>query len=228
MYKTLQEQYERLELDDKNALLIYKSRLFTFINQIDLILSSKEMLEEYEEKYKEAKRIICSSENSFIRMSIFKIIDFETYEKFLISIQKVEQQLMSIKNKIQLREDTKVYRATTIPDISQIDTLANKKLVSTSIDLGITDSFYQFHEGVHVLYQLSLKKGTPCLVVPYSIEIHSIGDKQLLKVVASDSQKEIILYGDSLHYSITDQKYFEEENITVVKMNTELIETKMK
>ena len=57
MYEELQKQYEQLELDDKNALLIYKSRLFMFINQIDLILSSKEMLAKYEEKYKDIKKI---------------------------------------------------------------------------------------------------------------------------------------------------------------------------
>ena len=56
MYEELQKQYEQLELDDKNALLIYKSRLFMFINQIDLILSSKEMLAKYEEKYKDIKK----------------------------------------------------------------------------------------------------------------------------------------------------------------------------
>lgn len=56
MYEELQKQYEQLELDDKNALLIYKSRLFMFINQIDLILSSNEMLAKYEEKYKDIKK----------------------------------------------------------------------------------------------------------------------------------------------------------------------------
>lgn len=226
MYEELQKQYEQLELDDKNALLIYKSRLFMFINQIDLILSSKEMLAKYEEKYKDIKKIICAPENSFIRMSIFKDIDFETYEKFLISIQKIEQKLMSIKGKIKLKEDIKVYRATTIQDISQINNLNDKKLVSTSLDVEVTDSFYQFNEGFNILYQFSLKKGTSCLVIPYSIKIYDVENKQLLKVVASDSQKEIVLYGDSLNYSITEQKYFEDENVTIVKMNTEPIETK--
>lgn len=88
-------------------------------------------------------------------MSIFKDIDFETYEKFLISIQKIEHQLMSIKGKIKLKEDIKVYRATTIQDISQINNLNDKKIVSTSLDVEVTDSFYQFNEGFNILYQFS-------------------------------------------------------------------------
>lgn len=63
-------------------------------------------------------------------------------------------------------------------------------------------------------------------MIPYSIKIYDVENKQLLKVVASDSQKEIVLYGDSLNYNITEQKYFEDENVTIVKMNTEPIETK--
>ena len=87
------------------------------------------------------------------------------------------------------------------------------------MDVEVTDSFYQIELGNHVLYKLSLKKDTPCLVVPYSIEIHNVNNKQVLKVVQSDTQQEIILYGSTLDFEITNQTYFEEEDLTVIKMN---------
>lgn len=43
MYKELEKQYELLSLEEKNLLLIYKSRLFDFINRIDLIMNNMQI-----------------------------------------------------------------------------------------------------------------------------------------------------------------------------------------
>lgn len=225
MYQQLKEQYEKLDIDEKNALLVYKSRLFKFINNIDLLLSLKE---NYKEEYEEAKQLICSPENSFIRYSVFKDIDFNSYELFLISIKNIKQKLLNLKEKIKIKDDINVYRAVTLSSLDDIKKISEKELISTSIDVKVTDSFYQFVKGKHVLYKLSLKKDIPCLIVPYSIEIHDVNNKQVLKVVESDSQQEIILYGSSLDFEITGQKYFDEEQLTVVKMNVTNITNKIK
>lgn len=216
MYQQLIEQYENLDIEEKNALLVYKSRLFKFINNIDLLLSAKE---NYEKDYEEAKELIYSPENNFIRYSVFKDIDFTSYELFLKSVKNIEQKLLSLKNKIKLIDNVDVYRATTLSSLDNISQISNSELISTSMDVEVTDSFYQIGLGNHVLYKLSLKKDTPCLVVPYSIEIHNVNNKQVLKVVQSDTQQEIILYGSTLDFEITNQKYFEEEDLTVIKMN---------
>lgn len=228
MYQELKKQYDNLELNDKNVLLIYKSRLFKFINNIDAILSNGKVYDEYKKYFLEDKSIICSVENSFIRHSIFNIINFESYKLFLESIRTVKDKLTYIRGKIHLPQDAIVYRATTVSSKEEIAQISKEEFISTSLDMNETDKFYEF-EGIDVLYQIKLKKGTPCLVIPYSIGIYDINGKSILKILEDDSQKEIVLFKDELEYSIKDYKYFNEEELTVVKINTEpIIHNKIK
>ena len=222
MYQELKKQYDALELNDKNVLLIYKSRLFKFINNIDDILSNRIVYDEYEKYFVEDKSIICSSENSFIRHSIFNSINFESYQLFLESVKIVKDKLTDIKGKIHLPQDTIVYRATTVSSKDEIDQISKGNFISTSLDIDETDKFYRF-SGIDVLYQIKLKKGTSCLVIPYSIGIYDINGKSVLKILEDDSQSEIVLFKDELDYVINDYKYFEDEEITVVKIDTEPI-----
>lgn len=222
MYQELKKQYDALELNDKNVLLIYKSRLFKFINNIDDILSNRIVYDEYEKYFVEDKSIICSSENSFIRHSIFNSINFESYQLFLESVKIVKDKLTDIKGKIHLTQDTIVYRATTVSSKDEIDQISKGNFISTSLDIDETDKFYRF-SGIDVLYQIKLKKGTSCLVIPYSIGIYDINGKSVLKILEDDSQSEIVLFKNELDYVINDYKYFEDEEITVVKIDTEPI-----
>lgn len=218
MYKELQKQYELLSLEDKNALLIYKSRLHDFINKIDLILYNENIKNEYKNKYEDFKEILNMPENTFIKYSIFNTINLKTYDLFLKSIKIVEKRIFEIRQ-IKLPLDTKVYRAVTINDLNDINEIALSNLISTSLNIEVTDSFYTY-DGQDVLYQINLDKGTPCLIVPYSIKIYDNNNRQILKIEKNDSQNEIILFKDSLDYEITSKHYLEEENLIVTKVDT--------
>lgn len=218
MYEELIKQYEILPLEDKKILLIYKSRLFDFINRIDLILSQKEIKEEYKNKYESFKKIIELPENSFIKYSIFNIIDFSSYETFLKSLKIIEQKISNI-NTIKITSETKLYRAVTIPKIDDISKISTSNLISTSLDIETTDSFYKY-DGYDILYIINVLKETPCLVIPYSIKIYEKNGKQILKIEKNDSQKEIILFKELLNYEIKSSHYLEQEKLTVTKIET--------
>lgn len=222
MYQELKRQYEDLNIEQKNALLIYKSRLFEFINNIDNILFDKQLYDKYSYKFEEDKRMICSLENSFIRHSIFNSINFESYELFLESIKEIKKKIMSIKNKIYLPQDTIVYRATTVSSKDEIPNISKSNFISTSLDIEKTDQFYTYN-GIDILYKIELKKGTSCFVIPYSIGIYDINGKQVLRINENDAQKEIVLFKEELDFTIQDSKYFEEENLTIVKIETKVV-----
>lgn len=213
MYKELEQQYELLSLEEKNLLLIYKSRLFDFINRIDSILNDNQIQNLYKVKYEEFKNLINIPENNFIKHSIFSIVNFQTYNLFLQSIKEIQEKINHI-SKIKIPKKIIVYRSTTVKNLNDISKISTSNLISTSLDLKVTDSFYSY-EGRDVLYQITLDENTPCLIVPYSIKIY---DNGILKIKKEDSQKEIILFKDDLNYKVKSTKYLEEEKLIIVKI----------
>ena len=115
--------------------------------------------------------------------------------------------------------DTKVYRSVTVKDESDIQKISTSNLISTSLDIEITDSFYTYN-GKDILYQINLSKGTYCLIVPYSIKIYEKDNKQILKIENNDSQKEIILFKNLLNYTIISNQYLKDENLIIAKIET--------
>lgn len=221
MYQDLLEQYNSLCENDKKVLLIYKSRLFKYINDYNNILCDKELYKKYEKQYELDKKIICSLENKFIRYSIFNDVNFESYDLFLKSINEIKENINLIIGKITLPQDSIVYRGTTVNNKSDIVNISKSDLISTSLNLDETDNFYTY-DGINVLYQISLKKETPCLVIPYSIKLYEVNGKDVLKISENDSQNEIIVFKSEMDLSIKDTKYLEDDNLVVLKIETDL------
>lgn len=65
--------------------------------------------------------------------------------------------------------------------MNDIYKISTSNLISTSLDVEVTDSFYT-NDGQDILYQINLHENTPCLIVPYSIKIYENDGKQVLKV----------------------------------------------
>ena len=220
---TLLEQYNNLSDMEKNALMIYKSKLFIFINKLDEILYDKYRYEKYKKFYEEYKGYISDPINSFMRLGVFSLIDFSNYENFLRSIKKVKDILFSIEGKLTIPYDMRVYRM--VSSEKDLDVIFKDSLVSTTTDIAVTDNFYVPGKK-NSLLSIDIPKGTPCLVVPYSVVVKDISGKYHLQVSNNDSQKEVILFGPSLNYEIQDKKYFEDEDLTVYKISTKLVKEK--
>ena len=85
IYEDLIKQYEKLSEEEKNALLVYKSRLGRAINSLDNNpLEIKEIYEQY-------KMLLNDSKNIFMKFTVFKDISFENLEAFKSSLLKTKE-----------------------------------------------------------------------------------------------------------------------------------------
>jgi len=220
---TLLEQYNNLSDMEKNALMIYKSKLFLFINNLEEILNNAYKYEKYKKFFEEYRSYVIDPINSFMRFSVFSIVDFSDYEKFLKSIKNVREILFSIEGKLTIPYDMRVYRM--VSSEKDLDVIFKNSLVSTTTDIAVTDNFYVYGKK-NSLLSIDIPKGTPCLVVPYSVVIKDVDGRYHLQVVNNDSQSEVILFGPSLDYEIKEKRYFEDEALTVYKISAKPVKEK--
>src|SRR5574344_1105867 len=151
-------------------------------------------------------------------LTIFKDVDFSDLSNFIKSIQHISSKIDKIKGHIILPADIVLYRATSVNNSTDIDKISMGNFISTSYDLSVTDDFYGYNK-INILYQIKAKKDMPCLVIPYSIKVEYINDTPVLKKVNEDSQKEIVLYKDSMDYEITSIKNVDNINIVSIETN---------
>ena len=106
------KQYNNLTEEEKRVLLIYKSQLSYFINNTDNI--NDENASEYITRYEEFKKIIESPENIFIKLSVFRDVNFDSFENFLKSIDVIREKLNCLYGKILLLNDMVLFRCSSI------------------------------------------------------------------------------------------------------------------
>lgn len=193
MYEKLVKKYNNLSLEAQGALLIYKSHLSYAINNINRI-DSPDVLKEIRDLYLIYKEKIESSYNMFIK-TMFNQVDFSTFEKFLKDIKKIEILLNSLEGKMVMDEDTMLYRGVSFKEGDDIYSISVDNLISTTLSYGKASEFHIYGPYTNILYCISVEKGTPCLVIPYTIKEL---DNGILKLENNDSQKEVILFRDSI------------------------------
>ena len=116
VYEELKNKFEDLSDEDKNALLIYKSRLGRAINSLDI--EEKEVVDVYN-KY---KRLLSNPANMFMSFTVFKDVSFSSLDSFKESLINIKNKVLNIN--LTLDEDTTVYRAFSLSDDSEEELLS--------------------------------------------------------------------------------------------------------
>lgn len=166
IYENLIKKYEELTEEEKNILLVYKSRLGRAINSLDN--NGLEIIEIYE-RY---KSLVENPKNLFMKFSVFKDISFKSLEEFIESLIKIKEKLNEISKKIILTEDITVYRAFSISDEEELISLSKDNLVSTSLNINECSKYLIPNKDyTHYLYQINLEKGSMVTICPYRILI---------------------------------------------------------
>lgn len=184
IYEDLIEQYKNLDESEAHALLIYKSRLSRAINSLDI--DDEEVMEAYN-TYKE---YLENPSNIFMKMTVFKDIDFSDISSFKNSLELVKKKIKDASLKMRLKDDLTVYRALSVPSDDSVSFISKSDIISTSTSFDecskfiIPDSNYK-----HTLYQINLEKDSPVLICPYSILIKD----GVLSLTQRHDQKEMIL-----------------------------------
>ena len=222
LYENLTWQYEQLSEEEKNALLIYKSRLGRAINA----LGNNE--EEIIEIYNKYKQIVENPKNMFIKLSIFKDVSFKDISSFKDSLQKNLKIINQAIQKIYLPESTYVYRVISIPINENLHFISKGKLVSTSLDINECEKFLISNtkeQYKHFLYKIYLEKNALVGICPYAILFDEINDRIIL--TKRQDQKEIILLKDEYLFNNIGESVKELENgedLNIINIKAELKE----
>ena len=216
IYEDLIEQYKNLDESEAHALLIYKSRLSRAINSLDI--DDGEVIESYN-TYKE---YLENPSNIFMKMTVFKDIDFSDISSFKNSLELVKKKIEDASLKMRLKDDLTVYRALSVSKDDSISFISRSDIISTSTSFDecskfiIPDSNYK-----HTLYQINLEKNSPVLICPYSILIKD----GVLSLTQRHDQKEIILLKNNYDFTevlSTDAKLKDLDNINIVLLDVKV------
>lgn len=217
IYKDLLKQYEELTEEEKNILLVYKSRLGRAINSLNNNDS------EIKEIYKRYKFLVENPQNIFMKFSVFKDISFKSLEEFIESLLNVKEKLDKISSKIILSQDITVYRAFSIRDDEELISISKSNLVSTSLDIDECSKYIIPNKGyTHYLYQLNLEKGSLVAICPYRI---LIDNNDRLVLTKDNDSKEIILSKDNFDFDEvvkTESTFNSDEKLNIISINAKV------
>ena len=225
IYENLLKQYETLTEEEKNTLLVYKSRLGRAINSLDNNdLEIKEIYEKY-------KSLVENPENLFMKFSVFKDISFKSLEEFIESLIKVKEKLNEISKKIILTEDITVYRAFSISNEEELIPLSKANLVSTSLNINECSKYLIPNKSyTHYLYQINLEKGSMVTICPYRI---LIDNNDRLTLTKENASEEIII--SKANYDFEEEtetitKFTDNEELNIISVNaiSKVKDTKLK
>lgn len=214
IYEDLIKQYEALTEEEKNTLLVYKSRLGRAINSLDNNdLEIKEIYEKY-------KSLVENPKNIFMKFSVFKDISFKSLEEFIESLIKVKEKLNEISKKIILTEDITVYRAFSISNEEKLIPLSKANLVSTSLNINECSKYLIPNKGhIHYLYQINLEKGSMVTICPYRI---LIDNNDRLTLTKENDSEEIIISKDNYDFEEvmeTTTEFTDKEELNIISLN---------
>ena len=225
IYEDLIKQYEALTEEEKNTLLVYKSRLGRAINSLDNNdLEIKEIYEKY-------KSLVENPKNIFMKFSVFKDISFKSLEEFIESLIKVKEKLNEISKKIILTEDITVYRAFSISNEEELMPLSKANLVSTSLNINECSKYLISNKDyTHYLYQINLEKGSMVTICPYRI---LIDNNDRLTLTKENGSEEIIISKDNYDFEEvmeTTTEFTDNEELNIISVNAifKVKDTKLK
>lgn len=135
IYEDLIEQYKNLDESEAHALLIYKSRLSRAINSLDI--DDEEVIESYN-TYKE---YLENPSNIFMKMTVFKDIDFSDISSFKNSLELVKKKIKDASLKMRLKDDLTVYRALSVSKDDSISFISRSDIISTSTSFDACSKF---------------------------------------------------------------------------------------
>ena len=239
IYNNLLEQYQNLTEDEKNALLVYKSKLGVVINEMSRIRDFEKIDSSFlteiistsdnvKSIYLMYKKYLDEPKNLFLKYSVFKDIDPSSMETFVVSLRNTYQTIQSCSDKIRLPKDIYLYRGVAVQDDKKKGQIALSNIVSSSMNPDVCEMFLYSDNPDNTeleLYQFQVSKGTPVLVCPYSIVIEDRLFNEL-KIKNEDSQQEIILFKDKTNMDIISKKEVILEDNTILNIYKTSVEHK--
>lgn len=228
-YERLVNEFNKLSSEERNACLIYKSKLSYLINEISSVpdfmnLNSNEIFmkindkNKFEEIFLNYKEIVLRLENLFIKMSIMNSIDFSNLFTMIDSLKNIYLLLISASSKMMTEENLKLYRIVSTNE--ETDSISKGNIISTTLNKEIIDTF-AVNKYNH-LYNIEANSGIKALVIPYKILIDKNFER--LRIEKQDNfQQEVIIFKDDVDIEVRNvikiDEYIKASKISVNKKN---------
>lgn len=177
----MHDYFNNLSDSEKEALIIYKSRMGLFINDIENYNLGKDIYFYY-------KKIFDNPLNMTYKFYPFKNVDFASFISFTESLENIKETIINIKP-YNLKQDKTVFRFASSKE--NIDDISNGDLISTSESIKEASKFIDTSKKNNSLFQINLKEGSPVLFCPYNFKYDSKNNR--LKLESYDNQEEILL-----------------------------------
>lgn len=240
VYNDLIMQYEQLTLEEKNAILVYKSQLYNILNSMSAIpnfldIDEEKLLNQLDKDYlidlfEKYKKTVFLNKNLTTRYTIFSHIDFTNILTCMKSLKEIYKIIMQAKGKIKLKDKLTVYRGISLDTPYAPTNLSRGEIISTGLKL--EDAFtFLFRREYNHLYVIEIESGTNVLVTPYALIItypanenhilNQLNNKEpdVLKVMKLGSrvQEEVILFQGSLNLVETTStiKHLEDDDTPI-------------
>lgn len=183
----LKEQYKKLDVSEQAILTLYNSnygRLFEYILQISgfatkpvielitLLNSYKDFAEIKRDCYDNLRTRLDEVSNLNIKNSVFKEINFDTFELFIQSIVTLMIKLKNINNKMILNSDITLYFK--LNDFKELET---KYVYALTNDLNSLVA--EIKSDSTMIGLVLLKKDTPIIYSPYYVDFAINTSKEL-------------------------------------------------
>ena len=227
IYSDLLRQYDILNDEEKNALLVYKSKIFFHINEITTIEnfmqeSAYNILNKIKDRnyflnsFNEYKNIIDKPENLFVKKSIFSQVNFDNIYKFIESLKLIIANIISASNKVTIDSDIIIYRGIGIDSNKDEKNIAKGNIISTTTNIEVAKRFMFYDLNLNnILYVIKITQGSNVLVIPYSILINYNNNRLEIKKCNGISQNEIILFKDNFDFDEIKTKTVKLDNDTL-------------
>ena len=243
IYDNLIKQYNNLSMEEKRAILIYKSPLNRLMNAISgvpnfvnkdsyYIAKNIDNLSDYIDDINKFRDMLNKDSNRVFILSIFNDIDFDNCYNLIECLKNKYIIMKNASRKIRLSDDLEVYRGVSVNDRVDIEDISHGNIISTSIKRGDSNLFL-FKDDINVSYTIKLKKGTNVLVSPMSLvyvykdiedDVNVVRPTDIKLINRKDSGKEeIIFFKDDIdikHISYDDSDF----NFIDVLVDTDKVE----
>ena len=211
--ENLLKEYENLTSEEKNSLLIYKSRLGRAINSLG------NDYQEIENVYYKYKKLLSKRENMFMIFTVFKDVYFDSIDSFIESLVNTKEIIKNIN--MELKKELTVYRTYSILTAQEEMFLSRSELVSTSLDINNCDDFLINDNNYnHYLYKINLEKGSLVTVCPYSILLDGLTERLILS--KNNTQDEVILNKENYNFEVvktTTRTLEDDSNLEIKTIN---------
>ena len=211
MYQELKQQYERLTQEEKDILLLYKTKIGYLLNE----LHNNPDLESY---YIKLFNMFSEYSELPTDLQFFSLIRLDSLPSFRESLYEAKRLLDIVSTKMVVSDPIKVFRS--ISSHNGIEGISKSNIISTSLEFGDTLKYAIAGDNISI-YEIEVRPGSRLAYIPECDELVS-KHKELFRVTSDE--EEILLNKDIYDFETTNE--YDNDSFKYIKVSATDIKNK--